>query len=334
MLFLLLIAAVFANKFHELPVEKAWQLWQRKYASTDLYGVELDESSYKQFQYNYAIVTTHNSMNDTSFWLDLNEYAAISNDEFQQRNGFWGHIEREPTDAEVYTMSGVELPASVDWRGKLVTPVKNQGECGSCWTFSAVVALEGQYAKLTETLLELSEQDLVDCVKDQTLPGSSDTCCFGCEGGLMDYAFQHIKDNQNGVHATESAYPYTGTDSGACAFSRTKAFNDAKVTGFVDLNSEDEMQDALANVGPISVAVNANIFWQLYGGGVLNPVSCPPRLDHGVAVVGYGTDGDDYWIIKNSWGDTWGEEGFMRLVRGTNACGIANGPPSYPTMTA
>merc|ERR1719326_1628018 len=81
-----------------------------------------------------------------------------------------------------YTMSGVELPASVDWRGKLVTPVKNQGDCGSCWTFSAVVALEGQYAKMTETLLELSEQDLVDCVKDQTVPGSSDTCCFGCEG--------------------------------------------------------------------------------------------------------------------------------------------------------
>lgn len=335
MLAFLLIAAVFAVRLDELSVDEAWQLWQKKYASTDLYGVELKDDSYTQFQHNYDVVKTHNSMNST-YWLELNQFAAISFDEFNERNGFLGHVKREPMRDQMYNMSGLENPKSVDWRGKLVTPVKYQGDCGACWAFSTVAALEGQYAKLTETLLDLSEQDLVDCVKNQKVPGYYGTCCSGCDGGNVLYALQYIMEHQDGVHATESAYPYTESGSSGCSFSSSKAFHDAEVTAFVQLSSERDMEDAVANIGPISVSVYANDYWQNYKGGVYNPSSnscSPDNINHAVTVVGYGVDnGLDYWLIKNSWGKYWGEDGYIRLAKGSNTCGVATYPGSYPAM--
>lgn len=333
MIFFLICAFAFANNLHTYDLETAWKRWNNMYEkSSTVMAHGIDGERKEIFAYNYAFVRMHNSRNQT-FTLALNEYAAMTEAEFKQRNGFTNEQRDWKSLGESYVMQG-NVPDSVDWRPKLVNPIKNQGQCGSCWAFSTIVSLEGQYAKLTSDLQSFSEQDLVDCAKNVKIPGSSQTCCDGCKGGLMDYGFQYMIDSQSGSDDSEKSYPYTGKD-GTCHFDGGSAFKDAQVTGFVDLKSEDELLDATANVGPISVAVNANTFWQLYHSGILNPIVCnPDKLDHGVAVVGYGKDGDDYWIIRNSWGTVWGEKGYARLLRGSNKCGIANGPPSYPKMSA
>jgi len=335
MLFLL-FALAFSNNLHTLPVDKAWARWQVMYNDTQTFQQHVASGSLDMrrdiFALNHAYVKEHNSQGH-SWTLELNEFAAMDNEEWRYtRHGYKG----EPLNlGEAYVMSGLKNPSSVDWRGKLVNPIKNQASCGSCWTFSAVASLEGQYAKMTETLVEFSEQDLVDCVKGVRLPGSYQTCCSGCSGGLMDYGFYYLQQEQNGADDYESQYPYTARD-GSCKYSASKAPNDAKVTGYTDIRtgSETQLEDATANVGPISVAVNAaGIGWQLYKSGVYSPSSCNPNnLDHGVAVVGYGTDGDDYWIIRNSWGTSWGENGYMRLEKGGNTCGVAQSA-SYPKMS-
>jgi len=334
MIFTILFAAVLANNFHNYDLETAWRKWGQQYGNSQTVQTHGLTSDRKEvFALNYALVRMHNSRNHT-FTLGLNEFAALTEQEFVTRNGFRNEKRDWKSIGESYVMQG-NAPDSIDWRPKLVNPIKNQGQCGSCWAFSTIVSLEGQYAKLTNDLQSFSEQDLVDCVKNVKIPGQSDTCCDGCQGGLMDYAFQYMIDSQKGTDDTEQSYPYKGRN-GECKFSTSSAFKDAKVTGFVDLKTEDELVDATANIGPISVAVNANLFWQLYHGGILNPIACDgKKLDHGVAVVGYGTDkGQDYWIVRNSWGTVWGEEGYARLLRGVNKCGIANGPPSYPKMSS
>merc|ERR1719436_1571444 len=299
-------------------------------ATVKAHGINGDRKEI--FAYNYAFVRMHNSRNQ-SFTLALNEFAAMTEEEFTQRNGFRQGERSWRSIGESHVVIG-DAPSSIDWRPKLVNPIKNQGQCGSCWAFSTIVSLEGQYAKLTNDLTSFSEQDLVDCVKNQKIPGQSDTCCNGCQGGLMDYAFQYMIDSQSGSDDTESSYKYTARN-GRCKFEKSKAFKDAKVTKYTDITkgSESELMDATATVGPISVAVNANNAWQLYSGGVLKPLFCPgSKLDHGVAVVGYGKEGaKEYWIIKNSWGKTWGEKGYVRLHRGSNTCGVANSA-CYPTL--
>nr|prf Cys protease [Drosophila melanogaster] len=220
----------------------------------------------------------------------------------------------------------VTLPKSVDWRTKgAVTAVKDQGHCGSCWAFSSTGALEGQHFRKSGVLVSLSEQNLVDC---STKYGNN-----GCNGGLMDNAFPYIKDN--GGIDTEKSYPYEAIDD-SCHFNRAQV--GATDRGFTDIPQGDEkkMPEAVATVGPVSVAIDASHeSFQFYSEGVYNEPQCDAQnLDHGVLVVGFGTDesGEDYWLVKNSWGTTWGDKGFIKMLRNKeNQCGIAS-PSSYPLV--
>jgi hypothetical protein len=276
-------------------------------------------------------------------WEGLNAYADLTPEEFNVRNGLIPSTTHGTGVRPLHKLSGKTPPSAVDWRDPsmnplnetLVNPVKNQGQCGSCWAFSTVVSTEGAHAKTTGKLVSLSEQNIVDCAKGVIMPDNS-TCCNGCQGGLMDAAFTYLENSQKGELDTEAGYPYKGAMM-PCTFSESDV--GATIKSHVDVKSTDEdaLLDAVATIGPISVAVDAGIGWQLYSGGVMKGLLCssdPKKLDHGVAVVGYGTDGsDDYWTIRNSWGATWGEGGYVRLIRGKNACGLAD-QPSYPIASA
>jgi len=218
------------------------------------------------------------------------------------------------------------LPTSVDWRTQnAVTPIKDQGQCGSCWAFSTTGALEGIVAIKTGTLTSFSEQQLVDC--------SSSYGNEGCNGGLMDQAFQYIVDKKG--LCSEASYPYKAVD-GSCK--TCTVVSGSNISGYQDVaaNSESSLQAAVAGQ-PVSVAIEADtMVFQFYSGGILSDPSCGTQLDHGVLAVGYGTDsaGKAYWIVKNSWGNSWGEQGYIRLARNVSAkqgeCGIAM-QASFPT---
>jgi len=228
-----------------------------------------------------------------------------------------------PSLAEVPSLSVRDLPNEVDWAAQsAVTAVKDQGQCGSCWAFSATGALEGAWKLATGELAALSEQQLVDCSK-----GNS-----GCKGGLMDSAFTELESS---ALCFEDCYPYEG-EQAACRLQECQAAMPAgSVVGYVDVETGNEtaLMSAVAQ-SPVSVAVDADIaIWTSYNSGIVTG-KCGTRLDHGVLAVGYGTEGGvDYWKVKNSWGDAWGEAGYIRLQRGMNQCGIAD-EASYPKLAS
>jgi C1A family cysteine protease len=228
-------------------------------------------------------------------------------------------------------MSSNGYPASVDWvTAGAVTPVKNQGSCGSCWAFSSTGALEGAIFVSTGKLTSLSEQQLVDCAGVRAGYGN-----MGCNGGLMDNAFTYAEDY---ALETEASYAYTAV-GGSCAVSAAKGSSHSDVK-YVDVTVNDPVALATASaLQPVSVAIQANqMAFQLYTSGIID-AKCGDSLDHGVLLVGYGHDdalNQDYWKIKNSWGPTWGEKGYVRVLRdmttsGPGMCGL-QAQASYPVV--
>ncbi|KAG2565560.1 cysteine proteinase 1-like [Panicum virgatum] len=220
------------------------------------------------------------------------------------------------------------LPTDFDWREHgAVGPVKNQGSCGSCWSFSTSGALEGAHYLATGKLEVLSEQQMVDC--DHECDASDPRSCdAGCNGGLMTTAFSYLE--KVGGLESEKDYPYTGSD-GTCKFDKSKIVAQVKNFSVVSVD-EDQIAANLVKHGPLAIGINA-VFMQTYIGGVSCPYICGRHLDHGVLLVGYGSAGyapirfkeKPYWIIKNSWGENWGENGYYKICRGPhvkNTCGV------------
>jgi len=205
-------------------------------------------------------------------------------------------------------------------KNSVVPAVKNQGNCGSCYAFSSASTMETGWAIRHGTLYGLSEQEIVDC---STSYGNA-----GCNGGSPDAVYKYVVA-QKGI-ANMATYPYLGS-AGTC---RNVALSPVKITGyrFIGPNNEAAMLEAVA-VQSVLVEIEADKqVFQFYTGGVFDNAGCGTTLDHGVVIVGYGTDaGKNYWIVRNSWGPTWGEAGYIRIVRGKNMCGI-NAAPYYPNM--
>jgi len=277
---------------------------------------------------NMAHIEAHNfeyAMGKHTYSLGMNHYGDMTSEEFVKiHNGFLHqeHKKRGFQGGEPYLdhmNENIELPKEVDWRTEgLVTEVKDQGQCGSCWSFSATGALEGQMMKHFNKLPSLSEQNLVDCSRPE---GNQ-----GCNGGLMDAAFQYVKD-VDGIDG-EEFYPYEGRDDGPCRFDKSHREGDDSGFKMVPQGDEKALRHALAKVGPVSVAIDAsNPSFQFYQDGVYYEPRCSPEnLDHGVLAVGYGEeDGQKFWLVKNSWSDQWGDGGYIKMARNKhNHCGIAS----------
>jgi cathepsin L len=326
----LLFVCVYSAPTFDTTLDAPWALYKRTYEKQ--YASNAEEITRRSiWEAHIAIISKHNLEADLglhTYTLGMNKYGDMTIKEFvKQMNGLdlSLNVSFAGTCDQYVAPANFKRPDTVDWRTKgYVTPIKDQGQCGSCWAFSTTGSLEGQHFAKTQQLVSLSEQNLVDC--------SGKYGNFGCSGGLMDNAFKYIKEN-NGID-TESSYPYEARND-ACRFN-TKNVG-ATDTGCKDIKqlSEDDLQDAIATVGPVSVAIDAaHTSFQLYRSGVYNEPTCSQQqLDHGVLAVGYDSlSGQDYYIVKNSWGLSWGNQGYIWMSRNkNNQCGIAT-LASYPTV--
>jgi len=248
--------------------------------------------------------------------MGINQFTDWTPAEY---SSFLTYNAKAKTFSRVKLLNESTIADSVDWRTKgAVTPVKNQQSCGSCWAFSTTGSVEGALAISTGKLTSLSEQELVDCAGSY---GNQ-----GCNGGLMDDGFKFIEAEGD---STEDSYKYTAA-TGSCSKSKESSADGVakgKISSYSDVTPQNcNQMKAAVSKGPVSVAIEADQSgFQHYSGGIFSG-SCGTNLDHGVLVVGYGSDsGKEYWIVKNSWGTTWGDEGYIKMIMGEDGKGCSTG---------
>jgi len=312
-----LIAGAAATKFDDLAAKQEFAQYVKNFNKQ--YDAADVASKFATFSANLKKIREHNAAQGETFTMAVNEFADLTADEFKAL--YTGYTPRNRDYARsqnAHVATTTTFADELNWNDQgAVTPVKDQGQCGSCWAFSTTGSTEGAVQIATGTLTSLAEQELVDCSKSE---GN-----MGCNGGLMDYGFEYII--KNGGLAPEDSYPYNARD-GSCK----KVAPVSPISGYKDVTGgETGLMSAIA-IGPVSVAIEADqSSFQFYSGGVITK-NCGQQLDHGVLLVGYGTEsGTDYWLVKNSWGASWGDEGYVKLERGKNMCGLAS-EPSYPTV--
>ena len=295
------------------------------------YESELDLlNRFRIFRENLHTIISHNLDNTQNFTMAVNQFTDLTQDEFKENyigNGYGGV---GSYGCKTFTSSASGVPTSLDWRVKgAVTSVKDQGQCGSCWSFSSTGAVEGAWAIFKGTLVDLSEQELVDCATGLSY-GS-----HGCNGGQMEGAFKFVIENGQ---CSNSEYPYTsGTTKTGGTCKKCSAVAQMNTCYDVKPNDQISLKGAVAQQ-PVAVAISADTkLFQSYSSGVITSSSCYTSLDHGVLVVGYGTEnGQDYWLVKNSWSSSWGENGYVKIARSSSnndpgICGIAM-DPSFPSV--
>ncbi|XP_052808978.1 procathepsin L-like isoform X1 [Mya arenaria] len=280
------------------------------------------------FADNVEYVNAHNfqfALGKMSYYMGVNQFSDMTFEEWASLYTSRMIDDVGNGNASTFlTPENFRAPGSVDWRQKgYVTSVKSQGACGSCWSFSATGAIEGQHFRKTGKLISLSEQQLVDCSRSY---GNK-----GCGGGFKDQAMLYVKD-AGGIES-EKVYPYTDSSKVfSCRFTKSMAV--ATVTGVKKVDStESSLMDAVASQGPIAVSIKVNKKFKNYAGGIFYDSSCiSAEAGHAVLAVGYGSTPGEYWLVKNSWGPRWGEKGYIRMARNKgNVCGIAR-KPVFPTV--
>ena len=334
LLFLSLLSLAFSDipiTYNHLSENDEWihfskfqSIYKKEYQNFEEF-----EYRFENFRTNLNHIILHNNNASHTFKMAINQFTDLTPQEFRETrlNGFKKSHKLLATNFSCLSFNGTNktLPDSVDWRSKAVTPVKDQGQCGSCWSFSSTGAMEGAWAIAKGQLISLSEQQLMDCSRKY---GNE-----GCNGGDMDPSFQYAI--QNGGMCAEKDYKYKAIDSNKCKNCTIVA----KFTNCADVmpNNQLALKEAVS-IGPVSVAIEADTnSFQFYSSGVITDKACGTTLDHGVLAVGYGVEnGIKYWLVKNSWSDGWGDEGYVKIERSDSTndegiCGIAM-DPSFPIV--